>query len=201
MVAHFYHLWVGDSAGRWRGIAQAHFVALRQSRFSGDVYLGLVGPAELREEAKHLFPEATVVVDADEGWEVLTIAVMREYARQLPVATPVLFAHAKGTLTDTEINRTWCAQVTADLVRSWSVRIPELEFFDVVVLYGCGEGGFYWARAEYLADLPDPLQFSREEAEAWIASGGASFGRLSSRPPGVGGAYDWNPTAGRNFFQ
>lgn len=201
-ACNFYHLWVGDPGGRWRGIAQAHFDALRGSAFPGDVYLGLVGPPELREEAKRLFPEATVVVDVDEGWEVLTMAAMREFAQQLPPATPVLFAHAKGTLTDTEINRLWRAQATADLVQSWSVRIdPDLQNFDVVVLFGCGEGGFYWARAGYLAGLPDPLRLGREEAEAWIASGEANFGRLSSHGPGVGGAYYWKPTSGPNFFQ
>lgn len=182
-VVHFYHLWLG---GEWRQIAEEHFSKLREAEFSGKIFLGLVGDLDTRAVARSWLPYE-VAVEADTGFEDVTINALRRVVQQLPGTTSVLYAHNKGSFHPIAENHAWRRAMDDHLVLGWQDRVRELLTNDVSawcwicpgtpgprgdpVSSAHAPGNFWWARADYLKGLPKlrPLnEADRIEAEWWI---------------------------------
>jgi len=184
-AVHFYHLWLG---GEWRRIAEEHFKALRDASFPGQVLLGLVGSPEVRAAARSWLPYE-IAVEADAGFEDVTINALRSVIKALSGDTAVLYAHNKGTFHQIAENHAWRRAMDDYLTVRWADRVGELQGHDVAawhwicpgtldpfgnpVSHAHASGNFWWARADYLKGLPELSSLTvdtRIEAEWWIGT-------------------------------
>jgi hypothetical protein len=193
-LRHYYHVY---ASGAWAAPVAEHTRALGAADFPGDIVIGLVGEAGDRERARQLIELQLAAeglaaprmwVQAEEGFEQLTLAVVRESARAAAADYPVLYCHTKGARNDSEVNTAWRRSMTARVVGGWRQCVGLLGDHDTVgchwitpqdecpypdqtvdtPFYG---GNFWWARSSYLATLPEPWQAERHDAEAWIGLG------------------------------
>jgi hypothetical protein len=186
-VIHFYHLWLG---GAWKDIASEHLSALRRAEFPGKIKIGLVGDVSDRRAAKEMLRswDCETVIEADAGFEEVTLRELHRHAQMLPADTPVLYAHNKGAFHNHAENKAWRHEMTDYLVRRWAERVAELGEYDVTAWRWLPEGtidprgnpitgpmaagNFWWARAGYLKALPllpeKLIVDNRHEAEVWL---------------------------------
>lgn len=192
-VKHFYHVFC---APRWRSIAEEHVAALRESGGTWEMTVGLVGAGEDRAAARSWWTQqvpGTEFIEADAGYEQVTIRALHAWAKQAGPAEPVLYCHTKGTTHEYTREKLgsihgimWRRSMTRHVVTDWQHCLELLEDHDAV---GChwtlpGEytvgivtvtphfaGNFWWAKAGYLAALPPVSDESRFHAESWIGLG------------------------------
>lgn len=186
-LAHFYHAW---TPGSWTEPVLEHVDALLAADFSDPVYLGLVGASLWRSAAAGAFNplDVRIAVEADSGFEQVTLAKVREYAQKHDGA--VLYAHTKGAQDVTVFRAEWRRSMTRRVVSDWRANLAHLDSFDAV---GCHWltaeqfsswapqefpdgtpffGGNFWiARCDYLRTLPEPSTRCRFDAERWIGLG------------------------------
>lgn len=195
-LGHFYHCWCD---GDWTEPVVEHVDALLAADFQGPVYLGLVGASMWRGAARDAFDplDVRVAVEADSGFEQVTLAKVREYALEHEGA--VLYAHSKGSADASEFRKQWRRSMTKLVVSNWRTnlrrldpttpRVPphdppdaigchwltrerfpgfEVEFPEGTPFFG---GNFWMARCDYLRRLPEPSTRSRFDAERWIGLG------------------------------
>lgn len=195
MITLYYHLFLG--AG-WQPIAAEYLAAVRESGLPGKTLtVGLVGAAASREYARDWWLErcpdrALTFIQADQAWEHLTLRQLWADARELPPRAAMCYAHAKGVYRPSTHNTVWRQSMTRRLIRDWAACVPLLECTQAVgchwlTLAGLGAqtpvfgGNFWWARAGYIATLPDPdtvepvqrpapfdVDGDRHTAERWI---------------------------------
>lgn len=195
-IVAFYHCWCD---GDWTEPVLEHVDALLDSDFTAPVYLGLVGADLWRGAAKDAFDllneqpqrllDVRVAVEADEGFEQVTLKAVREYAQEHDGA--VLYCHTKGAQDVTDFRAKWRRSMTRLVVRDWRINLKHLARFDAVgchwltrEVYGPKGfeqefsdgtpffgGNFWMARCDYLRTLPEPSTRSRFDAERWIGLG------------------------------
>jgi hypothetical protein len=205
---HWYHVWAGDDqhASRWESAASEHFEALHVAAFTGDVMIGLVGQLPYRERAVRMisqwYPSARIMVQADEGYEQVTIAEMHKWCKWARPDVAVYYAHTKGALQPCEMNVRWRNAMDSLLVDFWQDRVEDLKTHDAVGLHWLTHeaypdwinpaapmfgGNFWWANAGYLAGLPpvegglDRPPVNRWGAEGWV---GRNFPKVRDLVPG-----------------
>jgi hypothetical protein len=191
----FYHLWVGDAhhGANWLPPAREFFQALDDAWFDGDVRVGIVGgPAQRIEAMDWLdgkWPAWRLFTQAAEGFEMVTLDALHEFAKDdsTDPATPVMYAHGKGSFQGGAFADAWRRNMTRHVVGRWKHCVNSLHTVDAV---GChwltrGEypekifqpgifgGNFWWANAGYLARLApiDPHGANRYAAEGWVGLG------------------------------
>ena len=198
---HYYHVWAGDRyhGSAWEVPAREHFAALEAAGFDGDVRIGLLGGLTERASAirtlKELWPEADIVVQADEGFEQITIEVMHEWSKEAHPQTPVFYSHTKGAFQDCPMNTQWRQAMNGYLIDHWTEWALAIRrgSYDAIGLHWLTHeqypeyihpmkpmfgGNFWWARAGYLAQLervtgtPEFPPINRWEAEGWVGQGG-----------------------------
>jgi hypothetical protein len=205
---HYYHVWTGDRYhwSCWEMPAQEHFGELRAANFTGEVRVGVAGGMSERltfiRWLKNAWPESVIAVQADEGFEQVTIDVMHAWAKTADPATPVLYAHTKGALNNVPMNARWRQAMDQLLIEYWPDRVNSLHTYDSV---GCHwltheqfpaqidprapmwGGNFWWANAGYLAGLErvrGTAEFppvTRWGAEGWVGRG---FPKVLDLKPG-----------------
>jgi hypothetical protein len=180
-AAHFYHCWAD---GEWVPAADEHITALASSGFRADrVFVGLVGGAIARERA-HQYLEAGLsqfgpvsFIHAIEGYEQVTLTALRDWCRaHNDPSAAVLYAHTKGAYNVTAVTIEHRRIMTGKVAGHWRHALDTLNGHDTA---GCFwepanphyVGNFWWARTDYLADLPAPPVANRHQAETWIAVG------------------------------
>jgi hypothetical protein len=206
--AHWYHLWVGDDyhGSAWLPAAEEHFGALINAEFDGVVYVGIVGGPEQRRECESWlcgwWPDAVLAVEADEGFEQVTIDVMHRWCKGVSAGMPVYYAHTKGALHNGPMNRDWRTAMDEKLLGGWRECVKSLHTHDSV---GCHwltnaqfpqnidpqapmwGGNFWWANAGYLAKL-DRVRGTAEfpPVNRWCAEGwmGRGFPKVLDLKPG-----------------
>ena len=197
--AHFYHVWAGDDqhVSRWEPAAEEHFEVLRKACFGGDVYVGLVGELPYRERAARMLAEwwpahSTIMVQADEGYEQVTINEMHKWCKWAAPDVPVFYAHTKGALHWGAMNTNWRNAMDEKLAGGWLECVKSLHTYDSVGLHWLTSeqypeyidpeapmwgGNFWWANAGYLAQLdhvrgtPEFPPVNRWGAEGWMGRG------------------------------
>lgn len=191
-MKHFYH--VGACAPQWQAIAEEHVAALRESGGTWELTVGLVGSGSERAAARSWwagqFP-GVEFVEADTGYEQVTLHALHAWAKQANPGEPVMYCHTKGTTPRPGLSGlqrvAWRRSMTKHVVTGWRRCLELLEDHDAA---GChwtlpGEytvgdltkapphfsGNFWWANAGYLATLPPVSDESRFEAEFWVGRG------------------------------
>jgi hypothetical protein len=186
-LAAWYHVWVD---GDWTEPVLEHVDALHAADFTGPVYLGLVGAKFWRDAARDVFDplDVRVAVEADEGFEQVTLAKVREYAIEHDGA--IMYCHSKGAADATQFRAEWRRSMTRRVVSDWKANLDFLyshdavgchwltaeqfsswapqEFPDSTPFFG---GNFWMARCDYLRTLPEPSTGSRFDAERWVGLG------------------------------
>lgn len=174
--------------GPWEAIAAEHIEAMGTA--SWELTVGLIGAPTVRAEAKDWWLARTTAesfVEADEGFEQVTLRALHAWAKQAPPGEPVLYAHSKGVTHKPGDGRhplyapAWRASMTSQVVGGWDRCLKLLREYDAV---GCHwltpeaypehicvpffGGNFWWAKAGYLARLPEISNETRHNAEDWI---------------------------------
>jgi hypothetical protein len=194
----FYHLWAGDDhhGANWLTPAREFFGALRDSQFDGDVRVGLAGGYDQQEEAMswldERWPSWMLLVQASEGFEMATLDMLHKFAKDdsTDPATPVLYAHGKGSFMISRSADEWRRNMIRHLVggpgdRAWERCVTSLHSVDAVGCHwltreeypgkifqpGIFGGNFFWANAGYLASLAPVGWSSRYCAEGWVGLG------------------------------
>lgn len=183
-LSHFYHVYAD---GDWKRPVAEHLDALESSGLATALDLfgvGFVGNVDNRAEA-HSYIDSRLPVDvlsaADSGWEQLTLQLLRGYA-----VGNVLYAHTKTAANYSVMHDRWRQSMTYFNITRWQLAVSYLSDHDTV---GCHQvnpgdfwgGNYWWARSEWIAELP-PLQYdNRYQAEAWI---GLHPGRRHDLNPG-----------------
>lgn len=190
-IRHYYHVY---AAGAWSAPVRDHFTALGRSGLDDTMMtVGLVGPERDRLMAREriedmcrkwvlFFPETWV--EADTGWEQLTLQAIWEDAQNSTGEYAVLYAHTKGAANDLDSSAAWRRSMTKALVTNWEsecvarleqgydavgshwVKAPE--YPDQPAFFA---GNFWWSKASYLRTLEQPLNETRWEAETWVSLG------------------------------
>lgn len=197
-VAHFYHLY---AAGEWREPVAEHLAALEDGRYDGSFHVGLVGPPERRadalDELRCIRPPDSVI-EADDGWEQVTLHPLRAYALKHPGV--IIYAHTKGAANPNQINARWRRAMSFHVIVNWRTYVDQLGAgYDAIGCHwltpdqypGAVEtpyfGGTYWmASADYLRRLPVCATTSRHDAEMWI---GLADPKVLDLNPGWPGNY------------
>ena len=187
MYAHFYHVWVdgdweGPATGNWKRPGDAHAEALRGSGLRpGVLTVGLTGSPARRAQARAWFRAAGLseagprFVEADAGWEDVTLRALRAWSATADPGTPVLYAHSKGAYNISPVTADHRSIMTEAVVGRWRTAVSALAGgWDAAGCFWDGSiftGNFWWATAGYLAGLPDVPCANRYEAENWVGLG------------------------------
>lgn len=165
-AVHFYHVF----ACEWEEPIAEHLAA-----FEGlPMHVGVVGRPEDRQSALAALGGVEVAVEADEGWEQVTLAALHAYAQEHDHA--ILYAHTKGASNPSDFSRRWRTSMTEHLIAQWPKALEAIE-------KGCDLAGAHWieghawphfsgnywmASAAYLRTLPPCGNGDRMEAEFWV---------------------------------
>lgn len=187
---HWYHFHCGGAvASKWEEPLAEHVSALELASFPGECKLGLVGGMSEQREAQdwlsNWWPSAEIAVQADEGFEMVTLAAMHAWSKTADPATPILYCHAKGSFQDYPENHRWRRCMTTELVNGWRECLRLLNDVDAVGLHWLTPeeypdqitgppmfgGNFWWTTAGYIAALPPVEHASRYCAEGWLGKG------------------------------
>lgn len=205
-VYHWYHIFAD---GAWEQPAAEHAAALRDAGFAASrITAGLIGSGPRLAAARDwAIAELTDFgplgfVTAETGFEQVTLRAMQAWARgRFHGEAACLYAHTKGAYNPAPGSAAWRQHMTRQVVTGWR---------DCVQLLGDGHdaagpswmmspwyaapffaGNFWWARASYLARLPDvPRNLlnatppgesgdNRWDAEVWIGMGRPDVAILS----------------------
>lgn len=180
-LVHFYHVYAD---GNWVDAATEHVEELYLSALLDDLddlFLGIVGSPENREQVKRELP-GVAVAEADTGWEQVTLHALHEYA--MTEDAHILYAHTKGAWSQSELARQWRVSMTHDTVTRWRDCVEALSRVDVVGAHWLKSneaehsehefffaGNFWWANSDYLRKLEPVRTDHRYQAEGWIGLG------------------------------
>lgn len=184
-IRHYYHVF---AAGAWEAPVRDHFTALGRAGLDDmAVTVGLVGSVHERKLAKDgiialarkwSVPEPARWVEADAGWEQVTLNQVHADVHEIPGQYAVLYMHAKGAFNNSDANAAWRRSMTAKLVGDWERCIRLLDSYDAVGCHWITQfndwffaGNFWWATASHLRALPVPENQTRWTPEVWVSLG------------------------------
>jgi len=200
-LVNWFHVWTGPGSA-WHEPVEEHLQALARAGFDGRFKVGIVGPHDTRVEALDLISaqrQPDKVVQAEEGWEQLTLRAARADARRHPSGL-TLYCHTKGATHGTGQMSHWRRSMTTALLATLPANVATLamvyeavgcHWLDQLPSGGRGFAGNFWlARNDFLASLPPVPSRSRHDAESWIGSGDRSPVLLDLNP-GYPGEVSW----------
>jgi hypothetical protein len=196
LLAHWYHAFAD---GAWQAPVTEHLRAIEPIPFERK-YLGVVGTPEHRAELLPHFPGWEVVVEADTGYEELTLNCLRNYAQD--AVSKVLYMHTKGASYPHPINDAWRRNMTKLAAGQWERCVALLDEYDVVGSYWLTPekwgvkligpwpifgGNFWWATTTHLRRLPPIVApFTRWNSEVWVGKANPrAFCLRDGWPPGI----------------
>jgi hypothetical protein len=188
-LTHFFHVFAD---GNFSTPIVQHFSEVRRCGLLGvldSVRVGIVGGFENRVRVLELFAEldvtVTVVAEADEGWEQVTLTELHEFAKQDDGF--VLYAHTKGAWSNDRMAHPWRFSMIHDTVTRWRECVKALDFVQTAGAFWQESamiehqdhehffgGNFWWARSDYVAGLPPLKNEHRFQAEGWVGLGSPS---------------------------
>jgi hypothetical protein len=133
-LAAWFHCW---TPGEWSEPTMELAEALSESGFAGPVFLGLIGDPLWCASARGVFPAAQVAVEAEQGFEQVTLAKVREYAQTHDGA--VMYAHTKGAQDVTDFRAKWRRSMTRLVINDWRANLAHLEGRECEECGGSGE--------------------------------------------------------------
>lgn len=198
-LGHYYHVY---AAGNWEGIVVDHFHAVRASGLMDEldfIRVGIVGPADRRVQVKDVLPFAEVVVEAEDGWEQVTLDALHLHTLKETGPAGILYAHTKAAYQGDPLRHTWRHSMTYDTVYNWKYAVSLLARKDAVGPFYMSSdrpehvghksffgGNFWWATAQYLRGLPRIKREHRFQAEGWVGLNDPDVANLRDGPPMFG---------------
>jgi hypothetical protein len=192
-VRHFYHVYAG---GAWAEPVRSHIAALGRADFRGDITVGLVGPEEDRNRCRELInfrmrsgslPVPDAWIEADEGFEQVTLTALRDYVHAHREPAAILYAHTKGAHDNSDWNAAWRRCMTRQVVGNWEDCVRQLGTYEAIGCHWLTKalyhqqpylvttpmfgGNFWWAKSAYLRKLPPLGNEYRHQAEEWVGLG------------------------------
>lgn len=137
-IYNFYHLWVD---GNWKAPLNDHIAYLEDSLLYGNiekVYIGLVGSAVNRIEAKEYIRlnagiKYEICAEADSGFEQVTQDAMVAFAQDHNGY--VFYNHSKAAHNDVEFEHAWRKELYSVLVGNWRKAVRKLKDHSMVGTY------------------------------------------------------------------
>lgn len=180
MIRHYYHVWAD---GAWEEPLYEHVTALEIAALDCAITVGVVGSEPNRIAVLVAMGELVGAVEADAGYEQVTLARLHEDACAHPDDV-FLYTHTKGAYHPSSLNTQWRRSMTRHCVLDWHRCVELLRDNDAAGChwvhtratpeddYSIFAGNFWWATGRYLATLPSPaLWDDRFEAERWVGRG------------------------------
>lgn len=192
-IYHFYHLYLD---GEWIHAAKEHFASLERSLLIDNlekIFVNVVGTSTRLTHLENWlstfmdkYPNKIIVTHWGEGHEQLTINKIIDFLnKNRSEEFYILYAHTKGAskVLDgyAQYAISWRREMTFHNIIKWQVPVWHLDNgCDTVGAFGCygfrgmnvfWAGNFWWAKSEYLRQLPEPDESSPNEAEYWIGLG------------------------------
>ena len=188
---HLYHL---HADGDWRPMWDEHGIALGYGLGSAlaSFHVGITGAPDARAAAREAVTArgATVVVEADTGWEQVSLNWL--HAHLPPAGSLLLYCHTKGAANAGDVQAPWRRTMTHDLVLHWTEAIAAFTAGTVDAVgsfwhptndewgpHGYFAGNFWWATSAFLATLGPPHMDNRHGAESWLGT------NLAIRPQAI----------------
>ena len=174
-LKHFYHIFAD---GHWQQPFTEHIQALNESGLMEAldfIGVGIIGSDLNRKAVREaLPPNFVVVVEAQRGWEQITLESI-----DLSEPAKIFYAHTKGASNPDSLRILWRQSMTNGCVYGWKICVDVLDKgYSAVGCYWRDSpqqhfsGTFWWTTTEYLKTLPMPiLRHTRFDAEMWIGKG------------------------------
>lgn len=179
MIRVYFHVYAD---GAWVQPTQEFLDALATITEPFALTVGVVGEEHNRARVRLAFPNAAAWVEADGGWEQVTLTKLWMDARNHD--DPILYAHTKGAANQGPINHAWRTSMIRHVVRGWGNCLDRLATVDAVgchwltrerypryILVPIFGGNFWWATARFIRTLPPLERNTRWDAEGWIGLG------------------------------
>jgi hypothetical protein len=158
-------------------------------------YVGIVGAESNRKKVRNKLLSREIklpfeiVVEANEGFEQVTLEKMREHAKYSDGY--YLYAHSKSSVNNHSTNICWMYTMEYCNVFNWIEAISHLKLSDAVGCFWLTHekypklihwghttpntnsffaGNYWWSKAETLRELPLPDNSNRYMAEQWIGN-------------------------------
>jgi hypothetical protein len=183
VLVHFYHVYAD---GAFESPVRDHFNALEESGLADALdsfRIGIVGSKENRLKALELFEELgipfTLAALSETGWEQVTLSEVYKFSKT--TEAKILYAHTKGSYSQTRLAREWRISMLYDTVTRWKSAVLALDTFEAAGPFWISSnapeheehefffaGNFWWARTDYLRRLPTIKNETRYQAEGWI---------------------------------
>lgn len=173
MIAHWYHVYAD---GTWQEPVTEHLTALEDSGLANaldHLTVGIVGSPENREAVKATIGLEADWVEADTGWEHVTLEPLHAWAKT--TTGVVLYAHSKSAHDPSPINRAWRTSMCYWNVIRWRDQTARLDTHDTAGCHWITDpehrfygGNYWWATTAYLSRLPALEHRDRWCAEWWI---------------------------------
>lgn len=174
------HVWC---VNHWEEIVQEQLAMMDESRLSDVCTLRFGAIGETSEIQKlqaivnsRLNCDLTHFGEDPHNFEFPTLDLLRFRARKTPGFT--LYTHTKGVSypCDRPLYQWWRQTMLLELVENWGTCLDRLKDHDTVGCHFYHNGGplpyyagnFWWARNDYLSELPICDRKTRYEAEIWI---------------------------------
>jgi len=132
-IYHFYHIWAD---GDWQESVEEHINALERSnliRVLSSFEVGIVGNRENIDSVKTYLKNRgiayNVCSESIEGYEDITLNAIRLYNKEDGY---VLYAHTKGSYTQSQGNTNWRRNLTRRLVMEWMNCIDLLDDYSAI---------------------------------------------------------------------
>lgn len=112
---HYYHVFAG---GAWQEPVEEHYSALAKIGFDAPMTVGVIGRPEERAEAVeriYRLRRPKRVIQADKGWEQLTLRAAWANARKRPEGL-TLYCHTKGAGRPERLQDAWRRSMTCALL-------------------------------------------------------------------------------------
>lgn len=183
----FFHVWAD---GAWQQPVEDFLASVESNclRPTGK-YIGLVGTDENRAAVAAAMPGWKVITEATEGYTQVTLTALREFALAGNNGY-VLYAHNKGAMNNTPFNAAWRRTMFKYCIEDWEDVVPLLDDYDAAGCFWMTPAEFptmtfdpnlpaprhfagevWWARLDWLRQLPPLRTDNRWQSEPWIAEG------------------------------
>lgn len=179
---HVYHLYAD---GSWEEPWEEHIWALHHTGLAKNLTtfsVGLVGSEQNRAAARERveLDGATVVVEEDYGYEQVTLSWLHGTVQDQEGC--YYYAHTKGAGYANDLQKPWRRTLEYGCSVHWGECVGALrngmDCAGVIFLNDVKwnprpffAGNFWWARSDFLKNLPPISYATRFEAEVWIGSG------------------------------
>ena len=187
-IHHYYHVY---ALGNWQQPLNEHIDAVKMSGLLnaiGHIKIGIIGSEPLRNKVYEFLDlrktPYEIIAEQDNGWEQMTQTKIYDDSHNNEGV--VLYAHTKGAANphqqDMNEVSAWRRTMCYYNIINWRDCVESLKTNDVCGVYWMEmptqpehfdhkwffAGTYWWARMDYIRQIPPPSMKNRYNAEGWI---------------------------------